>query len=87
MIFPLKARYDQARHVLSPLLLPSGVEAPTTSLPDMEPAGADCSADTPCPDVAASPPLASAELLIAAEDAQGARPRFAIPPVEDSEIG
>ena len=88
IIFPLKARYDQARYFLPPILVPAALDPQSISLPGMTPT-------VDAPSVPLPPLTASADLeqpdaedvAVDPEDAEGACPHFRIPAVEDHEVG
>ena len=85
--FPLKARYDQARYQLPPLLMPPASTETAVTLPGMQLAVIDdSSSPTPC-EADSSPPLVASVDDMDPEEACGACPHFATATVEEREVG
>ena len=87
IVFPLKARYDQARYVLPPLLSPIASEPVPVSLSGMQHVSVDPQEEARPEEAVDEPTPCDDHADIDAADAQGAGPHFAIPPIEEGEIG
>ena len=88
IIFPLKTRYDQARYVLPPILVPNTSDLQSISLPGMT-LTVDVS-PVPLPPLTVSADHVQQDdedVAVDPEDAEGACPHFRIPAVEDHEVG
>jgi len=87
IIFPLKARYDQARYTLPPILVPADVEPSSIVLPGMSLPADGPPTPLPSLELSAADPPEVEETEMDPADADGACPHFRIPPVEEREVG
>jgi hypothetical protein len=86
IFFPLKARYDQARISLPPLLVPPVLDSVSLLLPGMQPVDSEPLIPSEPLDLNPDPLVLADPLIVTAEDAQGACPHYPIPPPELREV-